>query len=199
MSKSYYDENAERFISDTTHVDMSGHYERFLPWIPKGGSIVDAGCGSGRDSLAFKEMEYDVHAFDASVAMVEATRALADVPTFQMTFQTCTFDYLFDGIWACASLLHVPRLELSLALSNLASALKADGIIYASFKYGETEREKGDRYFNDLTEQSLDEYVDGISYLKIVETWTTGDVRVGRSDEKWLNCIIQKVPTQHRH
>jgi len=197
MSKSYYDQNAKRFISDTTHVDMSGHYERFLPWIPKGGSIIDAGCGSGRDSLAFKEMGYDVQAFDASVAMVKATRKLANVPTYQTTFQNCTFDNLFDGIWACASLLHVPRLELSLALSNLASALKSNGIIYASFKYGETEREKGVRYFNDLTEQSLDGYVENAPSLRVIETWTTSDVRVGRSDEKWLNCIIQKASTQN--
>lgn len=193
MSKNYYDKNAECFITDTANVDMTEHYEKFLHWIPKGGSIIDAGCGSGRDTLAFEQMGYDVRAFDASVAMVEATRTLATVPTYQMTFQNCAFDELFDGIWACASLLHVPRLELSMALSNLSSAVKVNGIIYASFKYGETERHKGDRYFNDQTENTLFGFVDSVSCLKIVETWATGDVRVGRSEEKWLNCIIQKV------
>lgn len=193
MSKNYYDENAERFISDTTHVDMSGHYEKFLPWIPKGGSIVDAGSGSGRDSLAFKNLGYDVQAFDASSAMVKATKELADVPVSVMTFQSFSSSYLVDGIWACASLLHAPRSELSLALENLAAALKTDGIIYASFKYGNSEREKAGRYFNDLTETSLAEHVGEVQCLEITNTWTTGDVRDGRSDEKWLNCILKKV------
>lgn len=192
MSKSYYDKNAERFISDTTHVDMSEHYENFLPWIPNGGSIIDAGCGSGRDSLAFKNMGYEVHAFDASSAMVAATRKLAVVPVSKMTFQTCTFNQAFDGIWACASLLHVPRSELSMVLANLASVLNNDGIIYASFKYGDVERDKGGRYFNDMTEELLAEHISDVPSLTITKTWATGDVRVGRSGEKWLNCIMQQ-------
>jgi 2-polyprenyl-3-methyl-5-hydroxy-6-metoxy-1,4-benzoquinol methylase len=193
MSKSYYDENAERFVSDTVNVDMRDFYEKFLQNVPEGGLILDAGCGSGRDSLAFKAMGYAVHAFDASAAMVSVTRNLAKIPTSQMTFQNCKFDIMFDGIWACASLLHVPRSELSMVFLNLASALRSEGIIYASFKYGTKERDKGDRYFNDLNEQSLQETIGGLSCLEIVETWTTGDLRVGRSDEKWLNCIIRKV------
>ena len=192
MPKNYYDENADRFISDTASVDMREHYARFLPWIPKGGTIVDAGCGSGRDSLAFKKMGYQIEAFDASSAMVEATREFADVPVSKMTFQTYSFDHLFDGIWACASLLHVPRSELKRALIKLATSLVTDGIIYASFKYGDTEREEGGRYFNDMTELLIADCVRGVSSLTINETWTTGDVRVGRFDEKWLNCTMIK-------
>jgi len=190
MSQEYYDNNAERFISDTIDVDMNAHYERFLAYLNDGASILDAGCGSGRDSLAFKNMGYRVQAFDASSAMVEATRSLVNVPVEKMTFQSAVFDATFDGIWACASLLHVPRTELSTVLENLVSYLNVGGIIYASFKYGLDERQKGGRYFNDQTETSLVKNIDAISNLEIVEQWTSGDRRTGRSDEKWLNCLL---------
>ena len=190
MSQEYYDNNAERFISDTIDVDMNAHYERFLAYLNDGASILDAGCGSGRDSLAFKNMGYRVQAFDASSAMVEATRSLDNVPVEKMTVQSAVFDATFDGIWACASLLHVPRTELSTVLENLVSYLNVGGIIYASFKYGLDERQKGGRYFNDQTETSLVKNIDAISNLEIVEQWTSGDRRTGRSDEKWLNCLL---------
>ena len=196
MSQEYYNNNAQHFISDTIDVDMNTHYQRFLAHLNDGASILDAGCGSGRDSLAFKNMGYKVQAFDASSAMVEATRSLADVPVQKMTFQIAIFNTSFDGIWACASLLHVPRTELSTVLENLVSHLNVGGIIYASFKYGLDERQKGDRYFNDLTETSLIKHIDAASNLEIVEQWTSGDGRTGRSDEKWLNCLLRKISNE---
>ena len=132
MSEQYYDENFESFISDTINVDMEEHYRKFLSRLTDRASILDAGCGSGRDSLAFKNLGYKVMAFDASSAMVEATKSLAEVPAYQTTFQSAKFETLFNGIWACASLLHVPRQELSKAFENLAAHLKNDGIIYLS-------------------------------------------------------------------
>jgi hypothetical protein len=73
--------------------------------------------------------------------------------------------------------------------------LNVGGIIYASFKYGLDERQKGGRYFNDLTETFLAKHIDAISNLQIVEQWTSGDRRTGRSDEKWLNCLARKLMT----
>ena len=142
---------------------MEDHYSRFLSLLSDGASILDAGCGSGRDSLAFKKLGYKVKAFDASSAMVQATKSLAEVPVYQTTFQSAKFETLFNGIWACASLLHVPKRELSKVFDNLAAHLENDGIIYASFKYGANERQKGDRYFNDLTETSLEEHINYVS------------------------------------
>ena len=193
MDHEYYDKHAQRFILDTVEVDMSAHYEQFLSYLASGASILDAGSGSGRDSLAFNNKGYRVRAFDASSAMVEATRSLANVPVEKMTFKSAVFDTSFDGIWACASLLHVPRTELSNILENLVSHLKVGGIIYASFKYGHDERQKGSRYFNDLTETSLTKHIEAFSNLQIVEHWISSDHRIGRSDEKWLNCLVQKL------
>ena len=71
-------------------------------------------------------------------------------------------------------------------------ALKENGIIYTSFKYGEFEGERNGRYFTDFTEDSLKEFILQIPQLQIKEIWTTGDVREGRGDERWLNILICK-------
>lgn len=99
-------------------------------------------------------------------------------------------DQPFDGIWACASLLHVPRAHLSTILRRLASFLKPTGVLYASFKYGEQEREKGGRYFNDLNEQLLAEHLEHVPSLSALEVWMTADRRTDRSEERWLNCLM---------
>ena len=67
----YYDENGEDFFNGTVDTDMSSHYDKFLALIPNNGSILDAGCGSGRDTLKFKSLGYDVTAIDGSEKMCE--------------------------------------------------------------------------------------------------------------------------------
>ena len=190
MSVDFYDRHAEEFVGQTVDVDMSEHYRRFLAKVPVGGSILDAGSGSGRDSLAFKRMGYDVEAFDASEKMVEATRRLASVPTEQMAFEMCRLDREFDGIWACASLLHVRRDKLPEVLARLAGGLARSGALYASFKYGSKEREKGGRYFNDLNEFALEDAVSRVPELIVQEVWVTPDKRADRTAELWLNCLL---------
>jgi 2-polyprenyl-3-methyl-5-hydroxy-6-metoxy-1,4-benzoquinol methylase len=192
MTDRYYKEEADKYIKDTVELDMGSLHKKFRAYLPKGGSLLDAGCGSGRDSLAFKKLGYNVYAFDVSEAMVEATKKLADVKVEKMSFQDMQYDRKFDGIWACASLLHVPRKELCSAFNTLSENLEDGGVLYASFKYGCNEREKDGRYFNDLNEELLEEFIKNSSDLEIVDTYITGDVRPGREKEKWLNALIIK-------
>lgn len=190
MSVKFYETNAESFIAQTVDVDMTSLYQRFCKHLKSGASILDAGCGSGRDALAFARVGYDVVAFDASPKMVDAASERAGVPVYQMTFEDVKFDQRFDGIWACASLLHVPRAQLSEVLRSLASLLNPTGVLYASFKCGEQEREKGGRYFNDLNEKLLVEHLEYVPGLSAREIWITSDRRPDRIDERWLNCLL---------
>lgn len=190
MSVKFYEEHADSFIAQTADVDMAEHYQRFRKHLPPDASVLDAGCGSGRDALSFSRMGYDVVAFDASQKMVDATKKRADVPVYLMTFEDMHFDQEFDGIWACASLLHVPRVRLSLILERLSSFLTSEGVLYASFKYGGEERNKGGRYFNDLNEQLLKEHLKAAPSLKLLKVWTTKDQRPERVDESWLNFLL---------
>ncbi|MRI33611.1 SAM-dependent methyltransferase [Endozoicomonas sp. OPT23] len=191
MTNSFYDKNAGDFFSSTAQIDASDLYDQFLPYIPKNGLILDAGCGSGRDSLAFKLKNFQVTAFDASHAM----SALAQVAT-GLTIQTCRFDEFissnqYDGIWACASLLHIPLFNLSNNITHLAQFLKADGVFYCSFKFGDEEVERDGRHFTNLTEDSLASVLIGTP-LAIKKSWLSNDLRPGREKEQWLNAILQR-------
>lgn len=193
MSVEFYEQHADSFIAQTAHVDMEALYQRLCRHLSSRASILDAGCGSGRDAQAFSKMGYQVVAFDASRRMVDATRKRAGVPVYQMTFQDMQFDQTFDGIWACASLLHVPKDRLSNVLERLSSFLTPAGVLYASFKYGDEERETSGRYFNDLNEGLLQEHLKAAPNLELVEVWTTMDQRPERSNERWLNCLLRKT------
>lgn len=109
----YYNEHADSFIGTTQSVDMDNIYRQFIPLIPQGAAILDAGCGSGRDALNFKKMGFDVEAFDASAAMAEASSRLLEQKVPCCMFLEYTSEKRFSAIWACASLLHVPYVELS--------------------------------------------------------------------------------------
>lgn len=188
----YYDENAQAFFEGTVEADMSSNYIDFLAKLAKGSHILDAGCGSGRDSKNFKELGYKVTAIDASEAMCALAGEYINQPVEHMRFQDMNFQDEFNGIWASASLLHVLSEELPEVLKKLYRALKPQGILYASFKYGEFEGERNGRYFHDLKEDKAKVLFIQAGF-KVVNQWITGDVREGRGDEKWLNILCEKI------
>src|ERR1700712_1494608 len=155
MSISYYDRNAANFFADTAHADLGDLHARFLKHVPPGGTILEAGCGAGRDALAFKTAGYAVTAFDGSAKMAELARTRSGLPVLHKRFDEVDWQDTFDGIWACASLLHVPRAELPDVMARLARALKPGGVFYLSFKYGAGDRHANERDFTDMDETLL--------------------------------------------
>ena len=189
-SAAYYDLHAQSFEVDTVRLEMERLYLPFLRRLPAGGTVLDAGCGPGRDALAFQRRGFQVEAFDASGEMVRLAAARLDQPVAQSRFQDLVAIDQYDGIWACASLLHVPASELPDVFKRLEQALKPSGMLYLSFKYGQGERQHGDRHFTDLDEAGLGQLVAGTACLRIEECWITGDLREGRTHERWLNAIL---------
>jgi hypothetical protein len=113
-------------------------------------------------------------------------RLYTNLPVIEMSFQDVNWDSAFHGIWACASLLHVPRVELPEVLARFAQALRASGVFYASFKYGSEERAVDGRRFTDMTEAALGSLFRATGFD---EYWTTNDVRPERAKERWLNAL----------
>lgn len=185
----YYDENGEEFFNGTVSADMTSHYAEFLKTVPENGCILDAGCGSGRDTKYFMSQGYNVVAIDASEKMCELAGEYAGVNVKHMLFQDIEFENCFDAIWASASLLHVPSSEIDDVLNRMKRSLKDSGILYASFKYGDFEGERNGRYFNDLDEKSSRKLFERLDF-KIIRTWITSDARKGREDEKWVNILV---------
>ena len=187
----YYDENGQMFFDGTVDTDMTPHYEKFLKLIPENSHILDAGCGSGRDTKNFMDLGYTVTAIDGSEKMCELAGEYANIKVHHMQFQEIKWEDEFDGIWASASLLHVPSSEIDMVLAKLKKSLKENGILYSSFKYGDFEGERNGRYFNDLTESTAQELFEKNGF-EIIETWLTNDARPGRDDERWVNILVQK-------
>ena len=125
----YYNINAQAFFEGTVNADMSLWRDKFEKYVVPGGRILDAGCGSGRDSRAFIRQGFSVVAFDASKEMCRMASKLIGQEVWQMKFDEISFDEEFDGIWACASLLHVPYEELPKTLKQLYKALGNGDII----------------------------------------------------------------------
>lgn len=189
----FYDLNAESFFNTTVDVDTQSMYQNFLPHIQEHGHILDAGCGSGRDAKAFLELGYQVTAFDGSKAMVNMARNLTGLAVEHSLFKDFQSEQQFDGIWACASLLHVPYTELSDTFTHLASFLKMDGIFYCSFKLGENyQLIRNGRSFTDVNYSGLIDILSNTP-LKISHHWQTSDLRPGRANEQWLNALLTRI------
>lgn len=187
----YYNRNAESFVSGTINADMHEIRDRFLKHVKPGGMILDAGCGSGRDSLAFMGAGYQVEAFDASPEICRLASETLGFTVECKRFEELTGESRYDGIWACASLLHVREKDLPDVMHRLAKLLKPNGILYASFKEGTTERVKDGRFFHDMTEQSCYGLFSEAG-LEVLEVNRNQDVREGRSGEFWVNIIGEK-------
>ena len=193
----YYDEHAQTFFAGTVNLDLSPLHTRFLAWLPTGGHILDAGCGSGRDVCAFLQQGYTVTAFDASPALAALASAHCGLPVHVLRLEEINWQARFDGIWACASLLHLTLPELTDVLRRLATALKPGGVLFTSFKYGQGEREHGGRRFTDLDEASLAALLQKAPYFTVLETWITRDQRPERPDDRWFNTVLQLDVIDH--
>lgn len=187
----YYDKNAEKFCETTRNADMCFCRNKFLSLIGENAHILDAGCGSGRDSKAFLDAGYRVTAMDASAKVCKEAEVFFGQEVLCKNFESIDFRQEFDGIWACASLLHVTKEKINDVLKRLWIALKNKGVLYASFKYGEGERVVNGRFFNDYNELTLKDLVE-INRFDIEEIFITKDVRIGRETERWVNVLARK-------
>ena len=183
----YYDNNAKTYFEYTVHADMSDSYRRFLKYLPENSYILDAGCGSGRDSRYFLTHGYMVKAIDGSRELCILASEYIGQEVVNIRFSDIDYINEFDGIWANASLLHVDKNSIENIILRMGKALKPDGIFYASFKYGDSERVQGERYYNDMNEEQLRKL---FSAFEILEIWMSDDALPGRT-EKWLNIIAR--------
>ena len=186
----YYNEKAASFTQDTQNVEFSSLQDEFVSGIPEGGRILDLGCGSGRDSKAFLDKGYDVVSVDGSEELAKIASKYIGREVICTTFQDYEPKGEFDGIWACASLLHLTKKEIVPVMKKLAVALKNGGTFYVSFKYGDFSGDRNGRFFTDLTEDSFRELIAEVPGLKIQRQFITGDARPGRETEKWLNVFL---------
>lgn len=188
----YYNLNAKNFIENTQNADMHIPQNRFHRLLAEHASILDFGCGSGRDTKFFLQKGYDVTATDGSAELCKLVSAFSGIDVKEMLFQDLDAISMYNGIWACSSILHLPKIEQFPVFQKMCNALKENGVIYTSFKYGNFEGERNGRYFTDFREDTFQEFIKEIPELTVEEQQITSDVRPGRGEEKWLNLILRK-------
>ena len=188
----YYNENAKDFVQGTISVDFTKVQHKFIDKLEKGDYILDFGCGSGRDTKYFIDNGFKVDAIDGSEELCKLASDYTGINVKHMYFQQLSDIDKYNGIWACSSILHLKYEELVRVIEKMNLALKQNGIIYTSFKYGDFEGERNGRYFTDMTEIFFKKLIENIRDLRIEEYWITSDVRPGLNEEKWLNLILRK-------
>lgn len=172
---------------------MKEMYNMFLRDVKLNGKILDAGCGSGRDSKYFISKGYHVTSFDGSEEMVKLSSKLLNKKALLMDFNNLKLEEKYDGIWACASLLHINKENLPKIIKDISEYLNKNAVFYMSFKYGNKEYTKDNRYFNCYDEENFKDLINNINSLEIKLMKITSDVRKDRENEKWLNVICKKV------
>lgn len=194
-SVQFYNDNAKFYVNSIKNADISEQLQSFLRYIPKGGKILDGGCGTGRDSLHMLSQGYNVTAFDASEKMAEIASMNTGLNILVDTFEKIDLPQNhFDGIWCMSSLLHVRRENMSDVLNKLYNSLKRGGYFYCTYKLRNYDFEDGGRYFTCYNEQGFCDLIKQTKF--IVENITeASDSRPCRGDEKWL-CVLLKKPNE---
>jgi|GEM_PF-106562 len=192
----YYNKYADRYSEVTRNADMSDIYERFEEHLKPGSRILDLGCGSGRDSKYFLDKGYKVVSLDASEAMCRKTQELTGKAAVHMRIEDMNYENEFDAVWACASLLHVAKSDMHKILEKAMKALRVGGVLYASWKYGKSERTRADgRTFANYTEARVCDMVALVSGASLEDVWTSQDVRLDRIGQGhlWVNVLVKKT------
>lgn len=188
----FYEANAVAYAQRAAGASLSDLYERFLSLIPEGGSIIDVGCGSGRDLKVFARMGYKASGIDPSPAMVALAAAYSGCPTWIAPAEELNAQGVFDGAWACASLLHLPRSLLNKALVQIEQSLVPGGTLFVSMLPGDEEGPRADgRYFAKYSPDDLKTRISSAGFT-VLDLWFTADALVERRPVEWLNVLAKK-------
>ena len=188
----FYNDNAKLYVNSIENANISDQLQHFLEYIPKGGKILDGGCGTGRDSLHMIRQEYNVTAFDASEKMAEIASTTTGLNVEVNTFEEIELpNAYFDGLWCMSSLLHVNRDNMLDVINKLYQSLKPGGYFYCTYKLRDHDFSDGSRHFTCYDEQSFRELIKQTKF-QIESISELSDSRPNRDDEKWLCVLLKK-------
>ena len=189
----YYEINAKRYAKETFPADMSEQYKRFLPLLREYARILDVGSGSGRDACYFQKKGYQVTALEPSKNLCREIWKVFSGEIVCSDIQSYQPDQRYDGIWACASFLHLQEKEVLSFFEKINLYLNEKGIVYLSGKNGITIGKAADgRYFLEFTEQLVGKILAVNDRMKLEELWYTEDVS-GRKGFRWMNVVLKML------
>jgi SAM-dependent methyltransferase len=189
----FYDKEAAAYAVRADGIGIPKHLPKFADALPKHAAVLDLGCGTGRDTRALIDAGLTVTAVDGSPEMAREAEKRIDRPVRVQLFEDLDDVSAFDGIWANASLLHVPRAGIPKVLARVYRALKPGGLLFASFKSGGKEgRDSLGRYYNYLNAGEL------TALLHAAGPWASLDLKEGRgagydgTETGWVAVFARK-------
>jgi SAM-dependent methyltransferase len=180
-----------------TYVESGGTYEnpwrhRFLGFLTPGASILELGCGGGYDAEAMIAAGFNVTPTDGTPEIAAQAQARLGIPVNVLAFSDLEDVSRFDGIWANACLLHVPRTELPSIIKHIQIALRSGGVFYASYKAGENEGRDGlGRYYNYPSVEWLDALYGALEWENVTIEEANGS-GYDRLPTRWLHVMAVK-------
>ena len=186
---SWYRENAIQYAEETRNSLVLDALWEFLSRMKEGGTILDYGSGSGRDSAYFLDKGFSVDSLDGSAEMKAQAERLFGIKVKLSSFLSLEEKEKYDGIWAQASILHLEEHDLRVALTLIERALKRDGVFYSSFRKGEEDGYENGRWYTNMTERRFLSFLPASLYVEKI--WESQDVRPGVS-RTWLSIICRK-------
>lgn len=189
----YYDDNAIAYEASTRYFDLTSLYAPFRENLRYGARILDAGCGVGRDTRYFIQNGFRVVSIDASKAMVKKCQEYPHAYCLRLSFEEIEFKESFDGIWACASLLHLTPNKARDAICSLTTALKAGGVIFLSLRklHAKSHGWENGRYYQYYDLDSVSDLIQSDKRLSDIKIWETISHVTGDSG-LWLNVLARK-------
>lgn len=189
----YYNKNAKSYFDKTVDARMAEQYNIFLKHVKPNGRILDFGCGSGRDSLAFKNMGFEVYAIDGSEELCKLARQYTGLDVKCMDFFDLNDKEFYDGIWACSSILHVQRTRYLELLRKMRDAIKMDGSMYISFAdgYNEEVYKEDGRYFNDFNKKSFIDLANNAN-LEVIEYIKNNSNVQAHNNVTWNSFVLKR-------
>ena len=189
----YYNKNAETYFEQTVEANLQVVYDEFLSRIPTKSYILDFGCGSGRDSKFFIENGYKVKAIDGSIEMCKLASKYINQDVEYMKFEELDEENVYDGIWACSSIVHVEKEKLPNILNKMIKALKQNGVIFVSFKKGTGYEIKEGKYYNFLVKEEFERILENLNTnVKIIGYRENISNSKRPKVSEWSNIILQK-------
>ena len=186
---SWYRDNAIQYAEETRNSLVLDALWEFLSRMKEGGTILDYGSGSGRDSAYFINKGFSVDSLDGSAEMKAQAERLFGIKVKLASFLSLEEKDKYDGIWAQASILHLEEHDLRVALTLIERALKRDGVFYSSFRKGEEDGYEKGRWFTNMTERRFLSFLPASLYVEKI--WESQDVRPG-VNRTWLSIICRK-------
>jgi len=189
----HYNSNAASFWQGTRDHDVSQNIEAFLTKLPTGKSldILDFGCGPGRDLLAFKKMGHQPVGLDGSQEFCSMAEKHANCKTLNQNFLNLELvPESFDGIFANASLFHVPSQKLPNVLTSLYRALRSKGVLFTSNPRGSAEGWQGSRYGHYMEIDVTKGYLEEAGFQVLSHYYRPKGMPI--EQQPWLAVLSQK-------